>query len=285
MRTQWTWPDNTAILAATPIGNIGDATGRLMDALEQADIIAAEDTRKARGLIELLGVDTHAEVTSCYEHNEAERAAYLAKRIADEGARLLFISDAGMPSVSDPGFRLTTVLLDAGIDITVLPGASAVPTALALSGLETDRFCFEGFVERKAGRARRAFEELAGEKRTMVFFDSPKRVHATLELMADVFGAGRRAALCREMTKLHEEVIRGTLQDLVRATAGEVRGEIVLVVAGNKDDAGAQLSIEDAAVQAGDVACEQGIRLKEACKLVADRTGYKASELYRVATA
>lgn len=267
-------------LAATPIGNVADASQRLCAGLAEADLIAAEDTRRLLNLAQRLGIHVAGRVIAFHEHNERERAGELIEA-ARAGQRVLMVSDAGMPSVSDPGYRLVTAAAQAGVPVTVAPGPSAVLTALALSGLASDRFCFEGFLPRKPGEQRRALEQLAGEERTMVFFESPRRVHATLEVMAEVLGAGRQAAMCRELTKTYEEVRRATLGELAAATAAGALGEIVLVVAGGQS---VQADPRDAARQALALA-DAGQRLKTAAAEVARQSGLRPNEVYRAALA
>ena len=218
-------------MAATPIGNTGDASARLRAGLERADVVAAEDTRRLRALARRLDVRVGGRLLALHEHNERVRTAELLEE-ARAGRSVLVVSDAGMPSVSDPGYRLVVAAADAGVPVTVAPGPSAVLTALVVSGLASDRFTFEGFLPRREGERRRALEALAAERRTMIFFESPRRVHQTLGAMAEVFGVRRRAALCRELTKTHEEVRRAVLGELVEATVGSVLGEVVIVVAG-----------------------------------------------------
>ncbi len=218
------------LIAATPLGNPGDASTRLVQALGSVDVIAAEDTRRLRRLAGDLGVTITADVVSLHDSVEEGRAKKLVERLV-RGDQVLVVSDAGMPLVSDPGYRLVRACLDAGIEVTVLPGPSAVLAALAVSGLPVDRFCFEGFLPRKAGERRRRIEELADERRTMVFFEAPHRVAETMAALVEGLGAQRPAAICRELTKTYEEVRRGTLGDL-RDGLGEVRGEVTLVVGG-----------------------------------------------------
>ena len=219
------------VLAATPIGDPDDAPPRLARLLGEADVVAAEDTRRLRRLAAALGVELRGRLVSYHEHNEQVRSADLVAAAAG-GAIVLVVTDAGMPSVSDPGLRVVRAAVEAGVSVTAVPGPSAVLTALALSGLATDRFCFEGFLPRKPGERRRALEALAGERRTMVFFEAPHRVAATLADMAEVLGPDRPAALCRELTKTYEEVRREPLAVLAAGAAGGVLGEITLVVAG-----------------------------------------------------
>lgn len=265
-------------LAATPIGHSGDASERLRACLTYADLIAAEDTRRLRALAGRLGVTPHGRVIAFHEHNERQRAEELLDA-ARAGQRVVMVSDAGMPSVSDPGYRLVTAAAQAGVPVTVAPGPSAVLTALALSGLASDRFCFEGFLPRKGGEQRRALESVRDEPRTMVFFESPRRVHTTVQIMAEVFGEDRPAALCRELTKTYEQVCRGTLADLRALTADGVLGEIVLVVAGAQPR---QADLEAAARQALALA-DGGMRLKAAAAQVARETGLRPNEVYRAA--
>jgi 16S rRNA (cytidine1402-2'-O)-methyltransferase len=219
------------ILAATPLGNPGDATVRLAEALGTASVIAAEDTRRLRRLASDLGVSIPGRIVSLHDSVEAQRTEGLLQSLL-EGEDVLVVTDAGMPAVSDPGFRLVRACIDADIDVVVLPGPSAVLAALVVSGLAVDRFCFEGFCSRKAGERRRHLESLAAEQRTMVFFESPHRIAATLADMVEIFGAQRPAVLARELTKTHEEVIRGDLTHLVERAAAGLRGEITLVIAG-----------------------------------------------------
>jgi 16S rRNA (cytidine1402-2'-O)-methyltransferase len=219
------------VLAGAPLGQAGDASARLRDALASAPVIAAEDTRRLRRLCADLGVTPVGRVVSFFDANEAARVPALLDAVR-AGQDVLVVTDAGMPSVSDPGYRLVAAAVSAGLAVTSLPGPSAVTTALAVSGLPVDRFCFEGFLPRKAGERRRALAALAGEPRTMVFFEAPHRVGAALADLADAFGPERPAAVCRELTKTYEEVRRGGLGELAQWAAGELRGEITLVVAG-----------------------------------------------------
>jgi 16S rRNA (cytidine1402-2'-O)-methyltransferase len=227
------WNDEgvTLVLAGTPIGDAADAPARLRDELAAADVIAAEDTRRLRRLLSALNVEARGRIVSYFEGNEAARTPELVEQLT-AGARVVLVTDAGMPSVSDPGFRLVAAAVEAGVQVTTVPGPSAVTAALAVSGLAVDRFCFEGFVPRKTGERKRALERLRDEQRTMVFFESRHRLTATLTAMVSAFGADRRAAVCRELTKTHEEVRRGSLADLAEWAAEGVLGEITIVVAG-----------------------------------------------------
>jgi 16S rRNA (cytidine1402-2'-O)-methyltransferase len=219
------------ILAGTPLGNVRDASPRLGDALATAAVIAAEDTRRVRRLCADLGVTPRGRVVSFFDGNEQHRVPELLD-VLREGHDVLVVTDAGMPSISDPGYRLVVAAVASGVAVTTLPGPSAVTAALAVSGLPVHRFCFEGFLPRKAGDRRRLLDSLAAEQRTMVFFEAPHRLAATLADLADAFGPDRPAAVCRELTKTYEQVRRGTIGELAVWAHDEVRGEITLVVMG-----------------------------------------------------
>lgn len=219
------------VLAGTPIGRPADAPARLAEELERADVVAAEDTRRLRRLAGDLGVEVTGRVVSYFEGNEQARTPRLVDALV-AGERVLLVTDAGMPSVSDPGYRLVAAAVAADVPVTAVPGPSAVLTALAVSGLPSDRFCFEGFLPRKAGERARRLAALAAEERTLVFFEAPHRTQASLAAMRDAFGPDRAAAVCRELTKTHEEVRRGPLAELVDWAADGVRGEVTVVVAG-----------------------------------------------------
>jgi len=266
------------VLAGTPIGDVEDASPRLRRELAGADLVAAEDTRRLRGLLQRLGLTIPARVVSYFEGNEAERTPELLAALAD-GARVLLVTDAGMPSVSDPGYRLVVAAVAEGYRVTAVPGPSAVLTALAVSGLPVDRFCFEGFLPRKAGERARRLAELADEPRTLVFFEAPHRTADALTAMADAFGPERRGAVCRELTKTYEEVRRGPLAELVAWAVQEVRGEVTLVVAG------AERSAPDLAAAAGQVLglVRAGTKLKPAVAAVAAETGLAKNALYDLA--
>lgn len=265
------------VLAATPIGNAGDASARLVELLATADIVAAEDTRRLHRLVQTLGVTVAGRIISYHEHNEASRTAELLEQVRS-GKTLVMVTDAGMPSVSDPGFRLVEGAVAAGLTVTAAPGPSAVLTALALSGLPTDRFCFEGFLPRKAGERTTRLADLDAERRTMVFFEAPHRLEPMLRALHERFGADRRAAVCRELTKTYEEVIRGTLRELLQwAETNDVRGEIAVVVGGAPERGPGRPEDHVAAVN-GLIA--QGIRLKEAVAAVADDARVSKRELY-----
>jgi 16S rRNA (cytidine1402-2'-O)-methyltransferase len=219
------------ILAGAPLGNTADASQRLRDALATAPVIAAEDTRRLHRLCRDLSVTPAGRIISFFEGNETARLPLLLDALRG-GEDVLVVTDAGMPSISDPGYRLVAAAVAEGIVVTTLPGPSAVTSALAVSGLPVDRFCFEGFLPRKPGERRHLLADLAGERRTLVFFEAPHRLAGSLAVLADAFGADRPAVVCRELTKTYEEVIRGPLGELAGWAAGGVRGELTLVVAG-----------------------------------------------------
>jgi 16S rRNA (cytidine1402-2'-O)-methyltransferase len=266
------------LLAATPIGDVEDAPPRLRRLLAEADVVAAEDTRRLLGLAARLDVHVAGTLLSFHEHNEQARAARLIEAAAG-GATVLVVSDAGMPSVSDPGYRLVRAAVEAGVAVSVLPGPSAVLTALAISGLATDRFCFEGFLPRRPGERDRALRGLAEEPRTMVFFESPRRLGETLGAMAQALGEDRPAAVCRELTKTYEEVRRGPLAELAAWAEEGVRGEITVVVAGAPARA-ARVADHVAQVRA---LVADGERLKDAAAAVAQATGLSRRDLYQAA--
>ncbi|HZX38292.1 MAG TPA: 16S rRNA (cytidine(1402)-2'-O)-methyltransferase [Streptomyces sp.] len=261
----------TLVLAGTPIGDLSDAPPRLAGELADADVIAAEDTRRLRRLTQALGVQPTGRVVSYFEGNETARTPELVDALAG-GARVLLVTDAGMPSVSDPGYRLVAAAVEKGIRVTAVPGPSAVLTALALSGLPVDRFCFEGFLPRKAGERLSRLREAAEERRTLVYFEAPHRLDDTLAAMAEVFGAERRAAVCRELTKTYEEVRRGPLGELAEWAAQGVRGEITVVVAGAPQRGPEEVGPEEL-VRRVRVREEAGERRKEAIAAVAAEAG------------
>ena len=266
------------LLVATPIGDVRDASPRVIAALEGADIIAAEDTRRALALASRLGIKLGGRLIALHDHNEAEKAASIVEA-ARGGACVVFVSDAGMPTVSDPGFRLACAAIDAGVPLSVLPGPSAPLVALALSGLPSDRFAFEGFLPRKDGEATRYLQDLATDPHTLIFFESPRRAAATLTRMAEVLGGDRRAALCRELTKDYEEVRRGTLGELAEG-ADSILGEVTIVVAGYERSARAEDHVGAVLALAA-----EGMRLKDAAAEVAAATGARKNDLYKAALA
>ncbi|GAA0484149.1 MULTISPECIES: 16S rRNA (cytidine(1402)-2'-O)-methyltransferase [Streptomyces] len=268
----------TLVLAGTPIGDTEDAPPRLAAELLAADVIAAEDTRRLRRLTTALGVHTTGRVVSYFEGNESARTPELAEAL-EGGARVLLVTDAGMPSVSDPGYRLVAAAVERGVKVTAVPGPSAVLTALAVSGLPVDRFCFEGFLPRKAGERTGRLKEVAAERRTLVYFEAPHRLADALAAMAEVFGPERRGAVCRELTKTYEEVRRGPLGELAEWAAEGVRGEITIVVAGAPEPGPADLGPEEL-VRRVRVREEAGERRKEAIAGVAAAAGVPKREVF-----
>jgi 16S rRNA (cytidine1402-2'-O)-methyltransferase len=266
------------VLAATPIGRAADAPPRLAEVLAGADLIAAEDTRRLSRLARELGVDVRGRVTSYFEGNEAARTPALVERLV-AGDRVVLVTDAGMPSVSDPGYRLVAAAVEAGVQVTAVPGPSAVLTALAVSGLPVDRFCFEGFLPRKAGERARRLADLAGEGRTLVLFEAPHRTEVTLRAMAEAFGPDRPAAVCRELTKTHEEVRRGSLDELATWARQGVRGEVTIVVSGAA--AATSVPSDPASLRAAvETEESEGAGRKEAIKTVAGRAGVPKRMVY-----
>lgn len=263
------------VLAATPLGDVRDASPRLSEALATADVIAAEDTRRLRTLTAALDVSPVGRVVSFYEDVETARLPKLLESLKS-GETVVLVTDAGMPSVSDPGFRLVAACVEAEVPVTCLPGPSAVTTALALSGLPCDRFCFEGFAPRKPGERAKWLGSLKDEPRTAVFFESPHRLASTLADAAEVLGSDRRAAVCRELTKTYEEVKRGNLPDLAAWAAEGVRGEITVVLAPAPPRS---VSIADLVPEVSSRVAA-GERLKSAAAEVAEATGVSKKELY-----
>lgn len=261
-----------------PLGNSADASPRLISTLTETDVIAAEDTRRLRRLAHDLGITLTATVVSYFDGNERERGPMLLERLR-AGEDVAVISDGGMPVVSDPGFRLVRDAIADDIPVTAAPGPSAVTTALALSGLPCDRFCFEGFLPRKVSERHSRLADLASETRTMVFFESPRRIGSGLESLIEAFGSDRPAALCRELTKTYEDVRRGSLAELADgATHDPPRGEITLVVAG---DSG-QLPVPDTAELAAEVQIllDAEVERREAMSRTAKRYGIPKREVY-----
>ena len=268
-------------LVGTPIGNLGDISPRALRTLEEADFIAAEDTRVTLRLLNHFNIKKP--LVSYYEHNAKRSGVRILERILG-GETCALVTDAGMPSISDPGEDLAVRCAEAGVEISVVPGPSAVVSALALSAMPSGRFCFEGFLS-TSGRSRREhLESLRDEKRTMVFYEAPHKLVKTLEDLRDAFGSGRRLALCREMTKLHEEVIRTTLGEAAALYSEEnpPRGEFVLVIDGAPEPEGEEYTPERALELVQEYRAA-GRSLKEACRLAAEQTGYKKNELYEMA--
>ncbi|MFZ4373377.1 MAG: 16S rRNA (cytidine(1402)-2'-O)-methyltransferase [Mycobacterium sp.] len=252
------------LLGATPLGQAGDASKRLIDALHTADVVAAEDTRRVRTLAKALDVEITGRVVSLFDQNEAVRVPGLVADIA-AGATVLVVSDAGMPLINDPGYRLVTACVAAGLTVSCLPGPSAVTTALAVSGLPSDRFCFEGFGPRKQSGRRAWLATFAAESRTVVFFESPRRLADCLRDAVSELGADRRAVVCRELTKVHEEIRRGTLGELAEWSADGVLGEITVVLSGATPITDPELLVAEVGVLIAG-----GMRVKDACARVVD---------------
>jgi 16S rRNA (cytidine1402-2'-O)-methyltransferase len=268
----------TLILAATPLGNPGDASSRLKSAIENASIIAAEDSRRFHRLCADIEVSFTAKVLSFFEGNEEDRTRELISELKS-GATVLVVSDAGMPTISDPGFRLMRDAIAEGIEVSVIPGPSAVTMSVALSGLPTDRFSFEGFPPRTAGARLATFEKLRFEERTMVFFEAPHRLVDSLADAVSVFGADRLGAICREMTKRYEETIRGTMDELLTwAHSNEVLGEITLVIAGAVADS-ASLTASDMVARVREFEAA-GMDRKTAIATVAEEFGIAKRLVY-----
>jgi len=263
------------LLGATPLGQPADASQRLIDALGGADVVAAEDTRRVRTLAKALDVHITGRVVSLFDQVEAARVPPLVDEIK-AGATVLVVSDAGMPLISDPGYRLVVACADAGLPVQCLPGPSAVTTALAVSGLPAEKFCFEGFAPRKSAARRTWLASLADERRTCVFFESPRRLAECLRDAVDVLGGTRRAVVCRELTKVHEELLRGSLVELATWAADGVLGEITVVLAGATPHADLPSLVNEVeALVAG------GARVKDACgEVAAAHAGVRSRQLY-----
>jgi 16S rRNA (cytidine1402-2'-O)-methyltransferase len=266
------------ILAATPLGNILDASPRLKETLEQADLIAAEDTRRAKRLFADLNLDIKAPVISLFEENEIEKIPDIIEKLKS-GLKVVVISDAGTPAISDPGYRLVTKAIEENISITVIPGPSAVLSALVLSGLPTDRFSFEGFIARKGKERTEILNNLNTQSRTMVIFESPRRTLQTLQDIQEIVGDDRKAAVVREISKTYEEVIRGSLKELVTwANSKEVLGEITLVIAGVENTG--KKEVDDQAIAEVKQLIAAGSSFKDAVQEVSTQRGLSRRELY-----
>ncbi|BBZ48209.1 16S rRNA (cytidine(1402)-2'-O)-methyltransferase [Mycobacterium parmense] len=263
------------LLGATPLGQPSDASPRLVDALGRADVVAAEDTRRVRTLAKALDVRIAGRVVSLFDQVEAARVEPLIADV-EAGATVLVVSDAGMPLISDPGYRLVTACVAAGLPVQCLPGPSAVTTALAVSGLPSEKFCFEGFAPRKKAARRAWLGSLAAERRTCVFFESPRRLAACLRDAVEELGGARRAAICRELTKVHEEVVRGSLDELAAWAGDGVLGEITVVLAGATPTA----DLPSLVARVRELVAE-GIRVKDACtEVAAAHPGVRSRQLY-----
>jgi len=266
------------ILAATPLGNILDASERLKQTLQEADLIAAEDTRRAKRLFADLNLDVSAPVISLFEENEIEKIPDIIEKLKN-GAKVVVISDAGTPAISDHGYRLVTKAIEENISITVIPGPSAVLSALILSGLPTDRFSFEGFIARKGKERTEILNNLNTQSRTMVLFESPRRTLQTLQDIQEVVGENRKAAVVREISKTYEEVIRGSISDLVSwAQAKEVLGEITLVIAGVENTG--KKEVDEEAIRQVKQLVDAGSSFKDAVQEVSTQQGLSRRELY-----
>ncbi|MBF6436963.1 16S rRNA (cytidine(1402)-2'-O)-methyltransferase [Nocardia cyriacigeorgica] len=268
-------PTGRLVLAATPMGDVGDASQRLRDGLATADVVAAEDTRRTRSLAKALGIEIGGRVVSFYDHVETARIPALLEEI-ESGKTVLLVTDAGMPSVSDPGYRMVAACVERELPVTCLPGPSAVTTALALSGLPVERFCFDGFPPRKSGQRREWLRTLVAEPRACVFFEAPHRLADCLADAVEVLGPDRRAAVCRELTKTYEEVVRGTLAELAAWAVEGARGEITVVVEGAQPTSAEPADL----VAEVEARVQEGVRLKEACAEIASTTGVSRKELY-----
>ena len=256
------------VLAATPIGNMGDASSRLINLLETADIVAAEDTRRLYDLANRLGVHVSGQVIAYHDDNEHNKADGLLDKV-EQGNTVLVVSDAGMPTINDPGLAIVRRAIERDLPVTCAPGPSAVLDALALSGLPTDRFCYEGFLPRKSGDRQQHLRSLLSERRTIVFYEAPHRIAESMEDLLAVFGADRKMALCRELTKDFEEIRRGTISQICKSVENDPpRGEIVLVIAGASDEEIKQrnidLSVEQLAQMSYDLSQNEGLRIKDA---------------------
>jgi len=265
------------VLVATPIGNLGDLAPRAVEALRDADVIAAEDTRRTRALLTYAGVSARGRLVAVHEHNERQRAVELVDEIR-RGGTVALVTDAGMPGVSDPGARVARVCADAGVRVEVVPGPSAVLAALVVSGLPTDRFAFEGFLPRKGAERRERLAEVAGDTRTVVLFEAPPRVAATLDDLVEVCGGDRPVAVARELTKVHEETFRGTLADAVDHVANQpARGEHVIVLGGAPPP---EAATDGDVAEAARAELARGASTREAADRVAERLGVARRRAY-----
>ena len=270
------------VLVATPIGNLGDLSPRALSALESADLICCEDTRRTRTLLSAMDLRAAGRLVSLHEHNERDRTASVLDSVA-QGKAVVVVSDAGTPGISDPGSRLVKAALDAGLHVSTVPGPSAVLAALVISGLTTDRFVMEGFLPRRGPERTKQIASLRGEERTCVLFESPRRLRATLVELAEALGDSRQAVVARELTKIHEETLRGSLAELARNLEGvEVRGEVVLLLAGAEPLEGAVID-DEAILSAVRRARENGASLRDAAAMVAEALGVQRRRVYELA--
>lgn len=270
------------VLVATPIGNLGDLSPRALSALESADLICCEDTRRTRTLLSAMDLRAAGRLVSLHEHNERDRTASVLDAVA-QGKAVVVVSDAGTPGISDPGSRLVKAALDAGLHVSTVPGPSAVLAALVISGLTTDRFVMDGFLPRRGPERTKQIASLRGEERTCVLFESPRRLRATLVELAEALGDSRQAVVARELTKIHEETLRGSLAELARNLEGvEVRGEVVLLLAGAEPLEGAVID-DEAILSAVRRARENGASLRDAAAMVAEALGVQRRRVYELA--
>lgn len=271
----------TLYLIGTPIGNLSDFSPRAVETLSTVDFIAAEDTRVTLKLLNHF--DIHKPLVSYYEHNKYASGEKIVQRILN-GESCGLVTDAGMPAVSDPGEDIVRMCMEQDIPVTVIPGPTALITALVLSGLPTGRFCFEGFLSTNNKSRREHLEELTGEPRTMIFYEAPHKLRKTLSDLKDAFGEGRKITLCRELTKLHEEILPFSLSDAVRYyEEHDPKGEYVLIVEGRPEESDPCMSEEDALALVSQYRAE-GRSLKESCKLASSQSGFSKNELYSMAT-
>jgi len=271
----------TLYLIGTPIGNLSDFSPRAVETLSTVDFIAAEDTRVTLKLLNHF--DIHKPLVSYYEHNKYASGEKIVQRILN-GESCGLVTDAGMPAVSDPGEDIVRMCMEQDIPVTVIPGPTALITALVLSGLPTGRFCFEGFLSTNNKSRREHLEELTDEPRTMIFYEAPHKLRKTLSDLKDVFGEGRKITLCRELTKLHEEILPFSLSDAVRYyEEHDPKGEYVLIVEGRPEESDPCMSEEDALALVSQYRAE-GRSLKESCKLASSQSGFSKNELYSMAT-
>ncbi len=267
------------VLVATPIGNLGDLTPRAVDALASADVIAAEDTRRTRALLSHAGIEARDRLVAVHEHNEAAQAETIIDEVGS-GRRVAYVTDAGMPTVSDPGTRLVGACARAGLRVEVIPGPSSVSAALAVSGLPADRYVFEGFLPRKGPDRRRRIDALGREERTAVIFESPARLSATLSELAEALGSDREVAIARELTKVHEEVWRGTLGECAEGAPVTERGEVVVVVAPSPTPGPVSESDVERALRRE---LDRGASARDAASAVAEMLGVPKRQAYELA--
>jgi 16S rRNA (cytidine1402-2'-O)-methyltransferase len=270
-------PKGILYIVATPIGNLEDITFRAVKVLQEVDLIAAEDTRHTKKLLNTYGVATP--LTSLFDRNERGKSGYIISRLS-VGQNIAYVSDAGTPGVSDPGFVLINAAIDAGIKVVPIPGVSAVVTALSAAGLPMDSFVFYAFVPHSEGKRRSFFSSLLNETRTMIFYDSPKRVLATLKIIREIFGQMRRIVLARELTKIHEEIIRGSIEEVIQALGNrEIKGEITVLLAGAEEVR--NLSLGDIKDRYIDLRRNPSLTTKDIIERIAEETGLPRKDVYK----